>query len=86
MFTRFVLSFKSLNQVISKDAIKKKFEAACLNSTIKGGDYKNFEAVFDLIEKIMKYLLVVAHPDDEVFSEEIDFGGTFTVPLFIFEA
>jgi hypothetical protein len=53
---------------------------------IKGGDYKNFEAVFDLIEKIMKYLLVVAHPDDEVFSEEIDFGGTFTVPLFIFEA
>ena len=42
MFTRFVLSFKSLNQVISKDAIKKKFEAACLNSTIKGGDYKNF--------------------------------------------
>lgn len=52
VFTRFVLSFKSLNEVMSKDALKKKFEAACLNSTIKGGDYKNFAAVFDLIEKI----------------------------------
>lgn len=52
VFTRFVLSFKSLNEVMGKDALKKKFEAACLNSTIKGDDYKDFAAVFDLIEKI----------------------------------
>ena len=52
VFTRFVLSFKSLNEVMGKDALKKKFEDACLNSTIKGDDYKDFAAVFDLIEKI----------------------------------
>lgn len=52
VFTKFVLKFKTLNEVMGKDALKKKFEAACLDLTIKGDDYQGFAAVFDLIEKI----------------------------------
>lgn len=51
-FTKFVLKFKTLNEVMGKDALKKKFETACLDLTIKGDDYQDFAAVFELIEKI----------------------------------
>ena len=52
IFTKFVLKFKTLNEVMGKDALKKKFEAACLDLTIKGDDYQDFAAVFELIERI----------------------------------
>lgn len=52
IFTRFVLSFKSLNEVVGRDTLKNKFSQACEDSLIKGKDYKRFRAVFDLIEKI----------------------------------
>lgn len=52
VFLKFVMSFKKLNDVVGKDALKKRMAEACKNSEISGKDYDKFGAVFQLIEDI----------------------------------
>lgn len=52
IFLKFVMSFKKLNDVVGKDALKKLMAEACKNSMISGKDYDKFKAVFQLIEDI----------------------------------
>lgn len=52
IFLKFVMSFKKLNDVVGKDALKKLMAEACKNSVISGKDYDKFKAVFQLIEEI----------------------------------
>ena len=46
------MSFKKLNDVVGKDALKKLMAEACKNSVISGKDYDKFKVVFQLIEDI----------------------------------
>lgn len=52
IFLHYILSFRSLNDVIDKDKLKSKMATDCQNNQIKKEDFKNFKAVFDLIEEI----------------------------------
>lgn len=52
IFLHYILSFRSLNDVIDKDKLKAKMATDCQNDQRKKEDFKNFKAVFDLIEEI----------------------------------
>lgn len=54
IFLRYIMRFKSLDEIITKDAVKRSMESDCKNGTIKGKHYDKFEAVFTLIENIRK--------------------------------
>lgn len=53
IFLRHVLSFRNLNEVMDKDALKKKMAEDCKpGGKMKAPDYKHFAVVFQLIEDI----------------------------------
>lgn len=53
IFLRHVLSFRNLNEVMDKDALKKKMAEDCRpGGRMKAADYKHFVVVFQLIEDI----------------------------------
>lgn len=52
IFLHYILSFRSLNDVIDKDKLKNKMATDCQNNQRKKEDFKNFKAVFDLVEEI----------------------------------
>lgn len=52
IFLHYILSFRSLNDVIDKDKLKNKMATDCQNDQRKKEDFKNFKAVFDLVEEI----------------------------------
>ena len=52
IFLHYVLSFRSLNDVIDKDKLKNKMATDCNENKRKKEDFKNFRAVFSLIEEI----------------------------------
>lgn len=54
VFLKFIMSFKKLNDVVGKDALKKLLSDACQKSEISGKDYNKFETVFYLIEDIKR--------------------------------
>lgn len=52
VFLRHVMRFRSLSDVVTKDALKKAFERDCLNDKIKDNQYKNFKCLFALLHDI----------------------------------
>lgn len=50
IFLHYILSFRSLNEVVDKDKLKNKMAIDCKNSKRKKEDYKNFKVVFELIQ------------------------------------
>lgn len=52
VFLKYVMSFRSLNEIMTKEKIKNHMADDCLNGVISGKRYEKFKAVFDLIGQI----------------------------------
>ncbi len=54
VFLKFVMSFKSLNEVVEKNSLKSKLAKMCKNNELPDAKYEKFAKLFDFIEEIKR--------------------------------
>lgn len=52
VFLKFVMSFKSLNEIVEKNSLKQKLANMCKNNELPDKKYEKFAKLFDFIEEI----------------------------------